>query len=67
MNEELKERFGELVDTIDNLNSALSMPLPDSIHVNAMREELPEVLAELKNIFVSITGENPWNYADIND
>jgi hypothetical protein len=60
MTEEQKERLGVLIDGIDNLAHALQLPMPASIHVDAMRSSLPEKVAELKQIYVEITKENPW-------
>lgn len=42
------ERVGLALDRLDNLAAALSLPLPASIHVDALRNSLPEVAAELR-------------------
>jgi hypothetical protein len=60
MNEEQKDKFGRLIDTLDNLAHALTLPIPDSIHVEAIRESLPEKVEDLKKIYQEVTGENPW-------
>jgi hypothetical protein len=60
MTEEQKERFGLLIDGIDNLASALTLPLSPQIHVEALRSTLPEKVEELKTLFKEITNENPW-------
>ena len=55
------EKLGQLIDRIENLSFALNMPIPDNIHVQSFREALPEIVQELKESFVEITGENPWS------
>jgi hypothetical protein len=59
-NEQLKEKFGVLIDSIDNLAHALQIQMPATVHVQALRESLPEKVKELKEVYVEITGENPW-------
>ncbi len=54
------EQLGVLIDEIDNLAHALNLPIPDNIHVEALKKSLPEKVAKLKEIFIEITGENPW-------
>lgn len=54
------EAIGKQADAIDNLIAALSLPLPDPIHLQALRESLPNVSQELKRIVVEVSGENPW-------
>lgn len=58
--EEKHETLGHIIDSLDNLAHALTMPIPDSMHVECLRQSLPEKVLELKKIFVEITGENPW-------
>lgn len=57
---EAQEQLGVLIDGLDSLVSALSMPLPDAMHVQALRASLPEKVEGLKAAFVAVTGENPW-------
>ena len=54
------EELGQLIDGLDNLAHALTIPLPDKMHVDCIRDLLPDKVLELKNIFIEITGENPW-------
>lgn len=60
MTEEQKEKFGLLIDEVDNLSHALNIPMPPSFHVERLKETLPEKVEELKQIFIEVTGENPW-------
>lgn len=57
---EAQEQLGVLIDELDSLASALSMPLPDAIHVQALRASLPGKVDGLKAAFIAVTGENPW-------
>lgn len=61
MNEEQKEKFGELIDEFENLVFALKTPfLPAEIHLEGVRGALPEKVEELKKLYIEITGDNPW-------
>lgn len=59
MTEQL-EKLGQAIDRVDNLAHALKLNLPHSMHVEALRDALPEIVEELKKGFVEATGENPW-------
>jgi hypothetical protein len=54
------EKLGQLIDRLDNLAHALKLPLPAELHVEGLKGPLPEIVAELKESFIEITGENPW-------
>jgi hypothetical protein len=59
------ESLGGLIDSIDNLAHALLMrALPAEMHVEQMRQLLPEKVEKFKRVFVQITGENPWEFQD---
>ncbi len=58
--EEKFEKLGQLIDSIDNLAHGLNLPFPDEFHVRQMKSLLPERVRELKDMFIDITGENPW-------
>lgn len=55
-----EEEMGLLIDRLDNLAHALVMPLPLSMHVDSLRQSLPEVVREMKSAFVKLTNEDPW-------
>ncbi len=61
MNEAQKEKLGVVIDQIDNLSFALLLPIPDKMHVEQLRNILPEVVKSLKSQYVEITGENLWS------
>lgn len=54
------EQLGVLIDELDNLAHGLNLPIPANIHVEALKSSLPEKVAKLKEIFIEIAGENPW-------
>jgi hypothetical protein len=64
VSEEAFEKFGEIIDEIDNLAHALTLPLPLDIHHQQMTLALPQIVKSLKEVFVEITGENPWDDED---
>lgn len=59
MNEGM-DKLGQEIDRLDSVAQALSMPLPDSLHVQALRETLPALVAAPKAAFAPIAGSNPW-------
>lgn len=58
--EENFEQLGELIDSIENLACALNLPMDAQFHVDQLKNSLPEKVKELKELFIKITGENPW-------
>jgi hypothetical protein len=38
------------------------MPLPAEMHVNQLKQLLPEKVEKLKKAYVALTGENPWEF-----
>ena len=58
--EDAKEELGRSIDELDDLAHALKTPVPDSIHVNCLREQLPELVAKMKRQFAAVIGEDPW-------
>jgi hypothetical protein len=61
MSEEAKEKLGQAIDRVDNLASALEIPMPANFHVESLKTLLPETVKELKEAYAEVTGENPWN------
>lgn len=59
MNDNL-EIIGQEVDRIDNLISALSIPMPAEMHIEQLKSILPEISAKIKEALFAETGENPW-------
>lgn len=57
------ELLGAQVDTIENLLAAMSLPLPPQLHLDALRPALTSVAENLRRVYVSVTGDNPWHDA----
>jgi hypothetical protein len=55
------EKLGQLIDELDVLTYSLAMDLPASMHVDQLRKLLPDKVKALKEVFVDISGENPWD------
>jgi len=53
------ERVGALARKADSLVSGSQMPFPDHIHKQQLTMGMTEISRELKEIFQSMTGENP--------
>lgn len=58
-----------VIDRLENINANLENPhMPDAIHVEALKEIVPEVIKDLKGlnneIFFSVNGEN-YTRADL--
>ena len=58
--EEAVDKLGELADRVDNLAHALRLRVEPRIHVEALSKSLPEVVVSMKEIYVALSGENPW-------
>lgn len=48
--EEINEKIGLLKDRLENVNAALSMPIPDKFHIQAMRELIPSLIEDSTEI-----------------
>jgi hypothetical protein len=55
------DRFGRVIDELENLRHALNMPIDDKLYVQCMRNSLPEKIEALKKIYIEIVGEDPWD------
>jgi len=55
-----REKIGDLVEKLLNMEAASRLPMPDAIHVKCLRGLIEEVQSDLRTIFISITGEDPW-------
>lgn len=54
------ERIGQLADQVDNLIAATEIPMPPAFHLNNLVVELKKISAELKAIYRSVDGNDPW-------
>lgn len=57
---EAAENLGSEIDRLENLGGALALPMPAAVHVQQLREAIPDVARRLKEHYVALTGENPW-------
>lgn len=55
------EEFGQLIDSIESLSCALDLPMSAFVHLQQMKILLPKKVQELKDVFIEITGDNPWD------
>lgn len=54
------DKIAEAIDTLENLIAALSMPMPDHIHVQCLRGQLPDVLTQLRDGYLAAGGDDHW-------
>lgn len=54
------DEIAEAIDTLENLLSALSLPIPDKLHVEAMRRQLPDILGKVRSGYLIAGGEDYW-------
>lgn len=54
------DEIAEIIERLDNISSALTLPMPDHIHVTALRESIPEIKADLKKAYLDLGGINHW-------
>jgi hypothetical protein len=59
--EEQSDKFGRLIDKLDNNTHTLQIPMRPEIHVGALKQSLPGIVKELKSVYVEIFGDNPWD------
>ena len=56
--EELKEKIELLKNRFENIKATLSMPIPDKMHVQAMRELMPSLIEDTQEILEFIQTSN---------
>ena len=54
------EDLGQKIDQLDSLAHGLFIPMKAETHVECIKSILPDTVTELKEIYVRISGENPW-------
>lgn len=50
MNSQIEE-LGQLIDTLENYVHTLLTPLPSEVHVECLREVLPDLLTDFKDLY----------------
>ncbi len=61
MANEALEDLGQLIDRLENLAGATTIPMPAEIHLSSLKTALPELQAEAKRIYLALGGENVWD------
>lgn len=61
------EEIGKLADTADNLLATTKLPVSDRIHLEGLKEGLGGIFAKLKDIYVALSGNDPWERHHNND
>jgi hypothetical protein len=56
----MSEQIAEMIDRLENLNGALQLPLRAEMHVEQLKNALPEVIAKLKEAYIYEFNDNPW-------
>ena len=54
------EPLGLLIDSLENFTYSLNLPMPADFHVKQLKTALPDLVKDFKKLFVSLSGENPW-------
>lgn len=60
MSQENLEKLGQLIDRLDNLMMASKLPLPATLHLEGILPALPEIRAEIMEVYTDEGGENVW-------
>lgn len=60
MSRETMEVVGEVADSIENLLAAMKLPLSPTMHLDALRQSLPKLAADLRKVYIVETGDDPW-------
>lgn len=54
------EKLGQAIDKVESLACGLNLPISAEMHLEQLKKALPKLVDELKEGFIEITGENPW-------
>lgn len=65
--DEQLEVLGKLADQAENYAAASKLPMPPSFHVEQLREGLYDMARQIKDLYVALSGENPWSASGIED
>ena len=65
LTEDQLEDIGRIADTADNYHAASKMQLPASLHIECLRTGMEAISEQLKAIYVSVSGANPWQLDEI--
>ena len=54
------DEIAEVIETLENYTAAMTLPVPAEIHMNALREGIPELRDRLKLAYLELGGEDHW-------
>lgn len=55
-----REVIGDQVEKLLNMEAASRLPMPLELNLKCLRGLVQEVREELRNVYASIAGEDPW-------
>jgi hypothetical protein len=58
--DDAKEMLGREIDRLDSIAHGLVLPMAAEFHIKMLREILPEIVANLKQQYGMVFGDNPW-------
>jgi len=58
--DDLGNVLADQIDTLLNLRAALDIPMPDAVHIEALKGGLPEITTHLRRIHAQLVGNDPW-------
>lgn len=50
-----------LINQLSSISGALNLDFPDDQHMLFLREMIPEKVILFKQLFIEMTGQNPWD------
>lgn len=59
--ESTTDKIVGIIDDMESLIASMSMPIPNDIHVKALKVSLPNLRDKLKNIYFEMGGEEIWD------
>lgn len=59
--DEQLDKIGKLVDTANNCIAATQLRVRPEIHVEGLRGGMQEIEQALRELYIEISGENPWD------
>ncbi len=60
MSEELLEKLGGVIDSMDSYVAATTLPMKAEFHLDMMKNGMKNLSEELKKIYQTISGDEVW-------
>lgn len=54
------DEIAEVIDKLENIIAAMTLPMPPEIHFSILKESLPDTVQMLKQAYLNAGGENYW-------